>query len=375
MDLKLTPTKLSGSVTLPPAKGMHHRLLIMRALAGMKNEETPDMGDDVRATLRGIEALVHEKHPTIECGESGSTLRFLLPLAMAKSGAEFICSEKLLERPLAPYAACEKREDGWSVPGGSLRSGIFPVPGDQSSQFISGLFFALALLDGDSTITLTTPLLAHSYVDMSIELLKAFGITIEHAYGGYLVRGRQKFIPCEHACERDWSIAGNFCVMNELGSSIELCGMSRPSMQGDIAIEELCREMPERVNVSEVPDLVPALALRAALSPNRMTVLHHAGRLILQETGRLKKVSSALRALGATVIYNGESLFVFGHESLAGGEAYSFGDHRVAMMAAAAATCCEKEVILHGAECVTKSYPRFFEDMKALGMHIEEINT
>lgn len=375
MDLKLTPTKLSGSVTPPPAKGMQHRLLILRALAGMKNEETPNMGDDVLATKRGLDALLSEKHPTINCGESGSTLRLLLPLAMAMDGAEFICSDKLLDRPLPPYAVYKKREDGWSVPGGSLRSGIFPVPGDQSAQFVSGLFFALALLDGDSTITLTTPLSAHGYIDMSIALLKEFGVTIEPAYGGYLVRGGQKYTPCECACELDWSLSAYYCVMNELGSKIDLCGMSRPSMQSEIAIEELCASMPERVNVSEVPDLVPALALLAALSPNRLTVLHHAGRLRLKETGRLKKVSSALRALGATVIYNGESLFVFGRETLRGGEVNSFGDHRVAMMAAAAATCCEQDVILHGAECVTKSYPRFFEDMKALGMKVEKIDT
>ncbi len=373
MDLKLTPGKLSGSVTPPPAKGMHHRLIILRALAGMKNEETESMGDDVRATKRGIDALLTEEHPTIDCGESGSTLRLLLPLAMAKGGAEFICSEKLRERPLPPYAVCQKREDGWSVPGGSLRSGIFPVPGDQSAQFISGLFFALSLLEGDSTITLTTPLSGHGYVDMSIALFKDFGVTIEPAYGGYLVRGSRKFVPCDRECELDWSVAANFCVMNELGSDITLCGMSRPSLQSDAVVETLCKDASERINVADVPDLVPALALRAALSPNCMTVLHHAGRLILKETDRLKKVSSALRALGATVIYNGESLFVFGRETLAGGDVYSFGDYRVAMMAAAAAVCCEKDVVLHGAECVSKAYPRFFEDMKALGMKIEEV--
>ncbi|MBQ1242376.1 MAG: hypothetical protein IIX99_04155, partial [Oscillospiraceae bacterium] len=108
MDLKLTPTKLSGSITPPPAKGMHHRLLIIRALAGMENKETADMGDDVRLTLRGIKALLSEEHPTIECGESGSTLRLLLPIAMAKSGAEFVCGEKLITRPLPPYAVYEK---------------------------------------------------------------------------------------------------------------------------------------------------------------------------------------------------------------------------------------------------------------------------
>lgn len=373
MDLKLTPTKLSGSVTPPPAKGMHHRLLIIRALAGMENKETADMGDDVRLTLRGIKALLSEEHPTIECGESGSTLRLLLPIAMAKSGAEFVCGEKLITRPLPPYAVYEKKEDVVSVPGGSLRSGIFPVPGDQTAQFISGLFFALATLEGDSTITLTTPLSGHSYVDMSIELLRRFGVSVEPAYGGYLVRGKQTYVPCESACELDWSIAANYCVMNGLGSDVKIEGMSRPSLQSDAVIEQLCADFPQRVNVEDVPDLLPVLALRAALSPNRMTVLHHAGRMIFQETDRLKKVSSALRSLGATVIYNGESVFIFGRETLKGGDVYSFGDHRVAMMAAAAATCCEQEVVLHGAECVSKSCPRFFDDMKALGMAIEEV--
>lgn len=373
MDLKLTPGKLSGSVTPPPAKGMHHRLLIIRALAGMENKETPDMGDDVRKTLVGIRALLSEEHPVIECGESGSTLRLLLPIAMAKSGAEFVCGEKLISRPLPPYAVYEKKGNVVSIPGGSLRSGIFPVPGDQTAQFISGLFFALAMLEGDSTITLTTPLSGHSYVDMSIELLRRFGVSVEPAYGGYLVRGSQSYQPSDSGCELDWSLAANYCVMNELGSKIELQGMSRPSLQSDAVIEQLCADFSQRVNVEDVPDLLPALALRAALSPNRMTVLHHAGRMTFQETDRLKKVSSALRALGATVIYNGESLFLFGRETLSGGDVYSFGDHRVAMMAAAAATCCEEEVILHGAECVTKSYPRFFEDMKALGMKVEEV--
>ena len=373
MDLKLTPGKLRGSVTPPPSKGMHHRLLILRALAGMENTETPDMGDDVRATLRGIKALMTEDHPTIDCGESGSTLRLLLPIAMAKGGAEFLCGDKLMGRQSAPYAVYEKKEGCLSVPGRSLRSGIYPVPGDQSMQFVSGLFFALALLDGDSTITLTTPLASTSDVNMSIALLKEFGVSVEKAYGGFLVRGGQKYQPCERACELDWSIAANFCVANQLGSEVKLEGMSRPSLQSESAMEDFCGVLPEQVNVSEVPDLVPALALFSALSHNSMTVLHHAGRLRLKETDRLKKVSSALRALGATVIYNGESLFVFGRETLRGGEVYSFGDHRVAMMAAVAASCCEKEVVLHGAECVTKSYPRFFEDLKALGMKIEEV--
>ena len=373
MDLKLTPTKLRGSVTPPPSKSMHHRLLVIRALAGMENKETPDMGDDVRLTLHGIRALLSEEHPTVDCGESGTTLRMLLPIAMARGGAEFVCGEKLITRPLPPYAVYEKKDGVVSVPGGSLHSGIFPVPGDQTAQYISGLFFALATLEGDSTITLTTPLSGHSYVNMSIELLRRFGVSVEPAYGGYLVRGSQKYVPCETECELDWSIAANFCVMNELGSNITVEGMTRPSLQGDAIVEELCADFPQRVNVEDVPDLLPVLALRAALLPNRMTVLHHAGRLIFQETDRLKKVSSALRSLGATVIYNGESVFIFGRETLTGGKVYSFGDHRVAMMAAAAATCCEQEVVLHGAECVSKSCPRFFDDMKALGMAIEEV--
>lgn len=372
MDLRLTPGKLRGSVTVPLCKTMQHYQLVAAALAGEKPDVADGTGDDVRATCRGAERLFAENNPMIECGGCGTALRLLLPIAMAMGGADFVCSEELCTRPLPTYADCTV-ENGHVRPKNALRSGIFPVPGNQSALFITGLLFALPLLNGDSTITFTTPLTEASEVNMALQILRAHGIQIEPSHNGYIVPGGQKYQPCTLPTERDWAAASYFSVMNHFGSDVELLGMTEPSVQNDARIGELCRELPETVDVYDIPDLVPALALLAALLPNRMTVLHHAGRMRLKESDRLHTIGATLRDLGATIVYTGESLFVFGREELTGGDVSARGDQRIAMLAAAAATCCKESVTIRGVECVSRIYPRFFEDLKALGMEITEV--
>ncbi|MBR6738386.1 MAG: 3-phosphoshikimate 1-carboxyvinyltransferase [Oscillospiraceae bacterium] len=373
MDLKITPGKLAGTVTPPPAKTLQHRIIIAAALAGHFTEPTEQMSDDLRATAVGVKQLLTEEKPRIVCGGSGSTLRLLLPLAMRRGGAEFVCNDELINRPLPPYVTCE-REGNVLRPTGALPSGIYPVPGNGSAHYISALLFALPLAEGNSTVTLTTPLEMPSAVEMTLAVLQAFGITIEKTHNGYFVPGGQKYVYCDMGEESDWAFAALYHVMNALGSDITVEGTKIPTLQADSIIAELVKsDLPQEINVGDVPDLVPPLALLAALKPNRMTVLHHAGRLRLKETDRLHTVSATLRDLGATVIYTGETLFIFGHEDLRGGDVSSRGDHRIAMMAAAAATCCTGEVIIRGAECVNKSYPRFWSDLAALGMKIEEV--
>ena len=373
MDICLTPTKLSGSVTVPPCKNMQHYELVAAALAGENICPEEEMSEDIRATCCGVKTLLTDRGKTeISCCSSGTTLRLLLPLAMARGGADFVCSEELCARPLPSYASCEVK-NGHIVPKNRLTSGIFPMPGDQSSLFIIGLFYALPLLDGDSTITFTTPFEEDSEIRMALTILRAHGIEINLAYNSFVIPGRQKYRPCKLALERDWAAASYFSVLNCLGSKVELLNMTRPSLQSEGKIEELCRNLPEAVDVYDIPDLVPSLALYASLLPNRMTVLYHAGQMRLTENDRLHSVSDTLRDLGATVIYTGESLFVFGRDILTGGTVSSRGDQRIAMMAAAAATCCTGKVTIRGAECVNRIYPRFFEDLKTLGMKIEVV--
>ncbi len=374
MDLKLYPGKLRGSVTMPPSKSLHHRVLIASALSGRMPYCTNDMGDDVRNTCLGLQTLLSGSDVPIDCGESGTTLRLLLPLAMTMRDETCFCgTERLLSRPMPPYAAIAQEGDHIRVTG-RLTAGEYRISGRLPSQFISGLLFALPLLTGDSTIVLTEPLDSLGYINMTLQVLERFGIVVEEAGCGYRVPGGQRYRYAEMPIEGDWSAASNFFVANALGSEITVNGVETPSVQADSLVARLVEEgLPKWLDVADVPDSVPALVLLAALTPGHTTVLHHAGRSRIKELNRLRSMSKALKPLGGTVMYTGESLFVFGREILAGGEVDTLCDHRIAMMAAIAATRSADSVIIHGAECVSKSYPAFWNDLRTLGMRIEEL--
>lgn len=388
MNVTITPGLLRGAITPPPSKSQAHRLLIAAALAdGESRIEHLADSQDIQATRRCMAALKApgEDLPVLDCGESGSTLRFLIPVALAlRGGGRFTGRGRLMERPQKPYfdlfdekGIAYRQEDGVLTVQGRLTPGTFALPGDVSSQFVTGLLYALPLLEGDSRITLTTPLESRGYVDMTLEALERFGIRAECPDGRTLrVPGGQTYRPCRAAVESDYSQAAFYYAANGLGGQVEILGLNPRSAQGDRYIVpyhmQLCGPGEAELDVSQCPDLVPPLAAHAALRQG-ITRIVNAARLRIKESDRLTAVTQVLTALGADVVEGADRLTITGQpEGLAGGVTVdSHNDHRIAMMAAVAATRCAAPVTITGAECVAKSYPDFWEDYERLGGQIQ----
>ena len=388
MNVTITPGLLRGAITPPPSKSQAHRLLIAAALAdGESRIEHLADSQDIQATRRCMAALKApgEDLPVLDCGESGSTLRFLIPVALAlRGGGRFTGRGRLMERPQKPYfdlfdekGIAYRQEDGVLTVQGRLTPGTFALPGDVSSQFVTGLLYALPLLEGDSRITRTTPLESRGYVDMTLEALERFGIRAECPDGRTLrVPGGQTYRPCRAAVESDYSQAAFYYAANGLGGQVEILGLNPRSAQGDRCIVpyhmQLCGPGEAELDVSQCPDLVPPLAAHAALRQG-ITRIVNAARLRIKESDRLTAVTQVLTALGADVVEGADRLTITGQpEGLAGGVTVdSHNDHRIAMMAAIAATRCAAPVTIIGAECVAKSYPDFWEDYERLGGQIQ----
>jgi len=322
--------------------------------------------------------------PHIDCGESGSTLRFLIPIALAVAGGGvFTGRGRLMERPQKPYFDLFEEkgidytlENGVLTVRGELKGGVYALAGNVSSQFFTGLLYALTLVEGNSEIRSTTPLESRSYIDMTIDALRQFGISVEEAAGEYpafAVRGGQSFRTCSCRVEADWSQAGFYYAALGIGNDIEINGMNAYSCQGDMKIVPYYLKMLQdgevELDVSDCPDLVPPLAVQAALrGEGSITRIVNAARLRIKESDRLTAVTTVLNAMGARIEELPDGLVIYGKDSLAGGVTVdSFNDHRIAMMAAVAATRCAAPVTIQGAECVKKSYPDFWEDYETLG--------
>lgn len=410
MTVTLAPGARSGSVDIPASKSQAHRLLICAALSQKPVKLLCEgLSRDIEATaacLRALGAQIAfmpgsirvcpggERSSVLRCGESGSTLRFLLPVAGALGrSAEFRREGRLPDRPLFPLDR-ELRRHGMALTErgaslfceGRLQPGAYSLPGDVSSQFFSGLLLALPLLGGESRLQTEGALQSAGYLDMTLDALRQSGIEIKRDDSGFLVPGGQRYaLPETAAVEGDWSNAAFFLCMgalSEKGAAVR--GLSAASRQGDRAIVPLLRQFGADVAVSEdavlvrksalrgcvidaaqIPDLVPALAALAALAEGE-TRIEHAGRLRLKESDRLSSVCAMLRALGADCRELPDGLEIHGRPSLPGGAADACGDHRIAMAAALAACGCEGPVQLAGAEAVEKSYPRFWADFSSL---------
>jgi 3-phosphoshikimate 1-carboxyvinyltransferase len=406
MVVKITPGKLWGSITPPPSKSQAHRLIIAAALAeGESRVKNLSLSKDITATLNCMHALgaVAAKNgstitgvgnrkstfaclPELDCCESGSTLRFLIPVALAVAGGGVFSGQgRLMERPQGPYEAlfAEKgiafvREDGKIRVEGKLESGVYRLPGDVSSQFITGLLYALPMLEGDSEIMLTTPLESSGYVDMTLYALNYFGVSVQPTQSGWHVPGGQKYQPRDCTVESDYSQAAFFFAANLLGSQLNIRGLNQDSVQGDRAIVEQCKALSQpgevTIDVSQCPDLVPPLAAIAALRTGERTNIVGAARLRIKESDRLDTVTTQLNALGADIAQSADSLTIHGVDSLHGGEVSGCNDHRIAMMLAMAATCATESVTIADAECVSKSYPNFWEDYAKLGGLVERVD-
>lgn len=406
MDVKITPVPLHGTITPPPSKSQAHRLIIAAALAaGESCVENVALSQDITATLncmRSLGAKASEDGsritgiggvrgrfdplPTLDCGESGSTLRFLIPVALAVAGGGIFSGHgRLMERPQGPYEALFaqrnilfRRENGILRVEGSLQSGRFALPGDVSSQFITGLMYALPLLEGDSKIMLTTPLESRGYVDMTLDALARFGIRVEPVEGGWHIPGGQTYQPRKTSVESDYSQAAFYFAARLLGSPVLIQGLNPNSAQGDAAILDFSSALscPGEVelDVSQCPDLVPPLAAMAALRSGQTTHLVGAARLRLKESDRLDTVTTQLNRLGANITQGPDFLTIRGVDWLEGGTVSGCNDHRIAMMLAIAATRAKEAVTITGAQCVSKSYPNFWEDYAALGGRIERLD-
>ena len=402
MNIRIRPVPLHGAVTPPPSKSQAHRLILCAALAeGRSIIRNLAFSQDIRATLGCVSALgaswTEQESgviavngiggreytgalPRLDCGESGSTLRFLIPIALAVAGgAEFTGRGRLMQRPQKPYfdlfdqmgIKYEQKDDRLRVEG-RLRAGEYRMAGNVSSQFFTGLLYALPLLVGQSQIIPTTALESEDYIRMTIQAQKLAGLSVEELPGGgYAVQG-QCYRPMDVAVEADWSQAGFWYAAKNLGSDLTICGMDEQSLQGDRRIAEfaalLGREGDREIDASQCPDLVPPLAAMAALRRGDCRITG-AARLRIKESDRLSAVTAALNAMGARVEEFPEELLIHGAGSLKGGAVIDCcNDHRIAMMCAVAATRAKGgETVLQGAECVRKSYPDFWQVYRALG--------
>jgi len=390
MDLTITPRRLHGTVHAIPSKSQAHRLLICAAFSDHQTFlECPQTNEDIEATVRCLCALganITRKDggyhviPVTEvpasaqlhCGESGSTLRFILPIACALGvNATFVLQGRLPHRPLSPlWEELERMGCQLSRPtentiqsSGKLHSGNFVISGKVSSQFISGLLFAAALLEGTSTITITDTLESKPYVNMTQAALEVFGVKSDN----FQITGSFPFsTPGTVAVEGDWSNAAFFLAAGALGCDVTVNNLDYQSPQGDRAAADILskKEVMVQISAADIPDLVPILAV--FFGAKNGAVFNDIARLRLKESDRVASVCQMLNQLGASAIATDNTM------TIKPGKYHSCiidaaGDHRIAMAAAIATVVSDGPVTIRGAECVAKSYPSFWEEYQKLG--------
>lgn len=393
MKVTVTPGHLRGTVSAPPSKSHAQRLLLAAALG-----DTPcrvlceGACADIRvmaAALNALGAEIAEDETGysvrggigpkgacafVDCAESGTALRFLLPLCCCLDREVTLSgSAGLARRPIMPLLRA-LRENGAVISGdalpfrisGGLGSGTFSLPGNVSSQFFSGLLFALPLLPGDSRLLFSSPLESAPYLRMTVETLRGFGITVQVLPDGFLIPGGQKYHALQTVrVEGDHSGAAFWLAANALGSDVQITGLAPDSCQGDQRMGEFLQRLGGEIDLRDQPDLMPMLAVCAMARPGK-TRLTHLSRLRFKETDRLETVTRMILALGGRAELEDDSLTVYG-TGISGGIVDGCGDHRIVMSAAIAGLCAKGPVTVTGAEAAEKSYPRFFADMERLG--------
>ena len=425
MNKTVTPGCLQGELRVLPSKSASHRAVMMAAMAQGKTLLEPlQLSRDISATLACAQALgltrgaaiagsetegfvraeiwgggEGETRPLreLDCGESGSTLRFFIPLALDGRGpVRFVGHGRLMQRPLTvyqnlfePLGVSWKQEGDALTVEGALQSGRFELPGDVSSQFITGLLLALPRLAGDSEIAVTTPLESRAYVELTRRVQSDFGVVSEWRDGGQtlLIPGGQKIVSpdCLHI-EGDWSHAAFYLTAGAIGrGEIRLTGLEPRSAQGDRAIVEILRDMGAdirwegdalvsrasrlhglHVDCAQVPDLVPilAVAMAAAEGESRIT---GAARLRIKESDRLSAMAAALTAAGADVTELPDGLIIRGGKPLHAATVEGCNDHRIVMAMTIASAVADGELTITDAEATAKSAPAFWQEFEHLG--------
>lgn len=400
MDMLIKPSKLKGTISIPPSKSYSHRHLMMAMLSKKKTiVKGVNLCDDILATLNvginlGCEVSIHHQDITIDSSmlfskndgimdvyASGSTLRFFIPVCLTQPGTyRFYLRDRLIERSLKVYEElfkqCTFHTHGNILEvSGQITSGFYEIDGSHSSQFMSGLLMALPLLEGDSEVVIKEPFVSRDYFKMTLACMKSAGIKIKEIdKNHYFIDGNQKYQYQPYMIESDASAAVFIKVAKYLGHPL-VCDMTPTHFQKDAMIDEFLKQIAKGncvIDVRDCPDIVPALALGMALSPYRYTIIG-AKRLIDKESNRLLAVSDVLTQLGAWIQMTEDGLMIEGGASLHGGEVDSYHDHRIAMMAVIAGFSCEKDVVLKNGECASKSWPSFYRQMKDVGGAIYEL--
>lgn len=421
-DRTILPGSLQGSLVIPASKSIAHRVLICAALAdGTSRIHALTMSKDIQVTMDCMQALGAEmkwerdtlvvrgirntaREVGLFCGESGSTLRFLVPIVAALGeNVSFTGAGRLGERPLSVYedALQEKgivweRGEAW-LPlhiSGQLRGGVYLVRGDISSQFITGLLLALPLLKEDSQILITTQMESKPYVDLTLAAMRAFGVTVEAAADGYRIQGGQTYQACEYTVEGDFSQAAFILCAGALAAGqegLELKGLKQDTLQGDAAILDILREMGVclqwrgdglrvykaqklkngTVDASQCPDLVPVVAALGCCAEGTMRIVN-AARLRIKESDRLSAVHHEYEKIGARIREYPEGLEIEGSpDGYEGGSADSENDHRIAMSLAVLAQKTRRGIRVSDSESVSKSWPAFWDDYADIGGNYE----
>ncbi len=401
MKVRIEPGTAHGTVRVPPSKSLLHRMLICAALAGGESvlcnfsggEDLAATADCLRAMgaklwqeedgfhVCGFAGATAEKRgtlPALPCRESGSTLRFLFPVSLLSGGGIFTGSPRLLERGVGIYesllASCGitfSRDAHAVTVQGKLTPGNYPIPGNLSSQFISGMLLALPALPGDSTVTVSEPFESRAYTALTTDVLKTFGVTVEHPDElRFRIPGWQHFRPADVCAEGDWSQAAFFLALNTFGGNVAVTGLCESSLQGD----RVCRTLLEKIahgateaDLSDCPDLAPMLfAAAAAHAGARFTGTR---RLAVKESDRAKVMAEELEKFGISVSVAENSVEILpGRLHRPKTDLNGHGDHRIVMALSVLATITGGTVA--GAEAVRKSYPDFFRDLSALGIRI-----
>lgn len=418
MNVTIKPSHLEGSIMIPPSKSLSHRAIIAASLANGKSIISNVLySKDIKATIeamRACGAIIEEYEDSlviygskvkrvkamINANESGSTIRFMIPIALVTGEPiEFRGENHLVKRPLDTFLeifdlqgiSYERGEDYLPLKvNGAIKSGLYKVRGDISSQFITGLLYALPMLNGDSTIEITTELESKGYIDLTLDMLKKFGITIENRnYKEFYIKGNQEYTPCDYTIEGDFSQSAFFLVADCLGANIKLKAMNMDSHQGDKKILSDIEDFGSKIHYledtlyadsvktkgatidfSQSPDLGPALTVLAALSSGKSEFIN-AGRLRIKECDRITCMREELEKLGANITENPDGMEIIGVDNLTGGVIDSHNDHRVAMSFAMASLKASGDIKILNAGCVSKSYPNFWEVFERLGGKIE----
>ena len=429
MKIKIKPSILNGTIEIPPSKSYSHRAVIAAALAENSRKSkidnlkfsvdiitTTDIMENWGAKIKRFESALEiigndgkvvPKDKYVQCNESGSTIRFLIPIGITNENELIFDGKgKLVDRPLDSYyrifdkqGIFYKNENG-KLPltvNGKLKAGNYEIDGNISSQFITGLLYALPLLDGDSKLTINKNLESKGYVDLTLEILKLAGIEIvNNDYKSFDIRGNQIYKPFDYTVEGDYSQVAFWIVAGIISANkdneVKCLHVNKNSLQGDREIIEIVKRMganieifddyvlvkPSKtkgtiIDISQCPDIGPILTVLGALSEGETRIIN-GERLRIKESDRITSIKTELNKLGANVVEEGDSLIIQGVEGFTGGVTVNaWNDHRIAMSLAIASTRCEKEIILEEAESVRKSYPHFWDDFVKLGGEIEVI--